>query len=99
MEKLNNLNISLQSLSITMQWLKLFINAGETLLKIPNPTFELHPIHLFLSSLSSLSYIITANWSEGCMQSYKLLQLGLVRGSATSDFDVFWTEMFAFCAI
>ena len=42
--------------SQTMQWLKLFINIGKTLLKIPNPMPKLHPTHLFLSSLSSLSY-------------------------------------------
>ena len=53
---------------------KLFINTGETLLKIPHPMLKLHPIHLF-SLLSYLSHI-TANWSEECMQSYKLPQLG-----------------------
>ena len=46
---------------------------GETLLKFPQPTPKLHPTQLFLSHLSH----IIANWSEGCMQSYKLLQLGL----------------------
>ena len=50
----------------TMQWLKLFINTCETLNKIPNLTPKLYHTHLFLSFLSQ----ITANWSEGCMQSY-----------------------------
>jgi len=45
----------------------------ETLLKFHQPTPKLHPTQLFLSQLSH----ITANWSERCMQSYKLLQLGL----------------------
>ena len=83
-----------------MQWLKWFINTGETLLEIPHPRAHA-PQYPSLSLLSNLFPIKLRGLG---VQSYKLLQLGhgqslSGRDLTPSDVFAFWTEIVAFSAI